>query len=154
ILALLLFFTAVHSAEAAILFGAEFELTNEEIDRKGLEAGAIVNIDEAVEAQEALVKEYTKGCLVSGSCIVEKIRNSYGVDVYKVTFKLSGFWVQISTDPGTVEVQTKPSTVEEYKKVRHHIDRLFAAGKKLKKPIAPQLHRGGGHIHIDFASAF
>lgn len=148
----LLFLARVALAES--YFGAEFTMTNQEIMDAGAKAGAIVNIPEAVKAQKALLEEFTKDCLKTAKCVVKSLNNTYGARVFQISFpEQDGFWVQISTDPSVVEIQTKPSTLAEYTKHEAILDELFQAGKRVG--ISPDSWgTGGGHIHMDFASTF
>ena len=150
----LLVLLATSTSFADSFFGAEFTFTNNEIYTKGLEAGAIVNSPSAVKAQEELVEEFTKECLAIGKCIIEEVKNSYGATCYKVTFpEKDNFWVQISTDPSVIEIQSKASTAKEFEAAQPILDELFTKAKKIG--VAPHLGGGGGgHIHMDYASTF
>jgi hypothetical protein len=139
-------------AQAAVKFGAEFELSNQEVWQQGIDMGRTVNTPKAVSAQWKLVQAYTRECKAKKQCGVTALKNKYGVQVFRIEFT-DGFWVQISTDVAVVEIQTKPSTVAEYKAAKPHLDELFLAGAETGLTPDPKFKQGG-HIHMDFASAF
>lgn len=152
---LLFFILYGTNASAASLFGAEFTFTNSVLGRSSERTGGrIVDLKEVREAQELLLMEFTKKCLANNTCTIEPVPNSYNGLGYKVIFKdQNNFWIQISTDPAVVEIQTKPSTVEEYKGAKKILDHLFTSAAKTG--ITPHIGgRGGGHIHMDFATTF
>ncbi len=110
---------------------------------------------DVVEVQKKFLRRYTSGCLRKKTCYVERIEKTVGKKTlisFRVHFPEDNFWVQISTDPSVIEIQTKPSTVAEYKKSRVHMDRLFSVGEAVG--IKPHSFNGGGHIHMDIKSAF
>jgi hypothetical protein len=150
--AILLFFAFTLPAQAAVKFGAEFEMSNQEVWQQGIDMGRTVNTPKAVTAQWRLLQAFTKECKAKKECRILPTKNSYGVQVYRVEFK-DGFWVQISTDVAVVEIQTKPSTVTEYNAAKPHLERLFKAGAETGLTPDPKFKQGG-HIHMDFASAF
>lgn len=151
-LALFLFLALPLPAQAAVKFGAEFEMSNQEVWQQGIDMGRTVNTPKAVTAQWKLVQAFTKECKAKKECRIVPTKNKYGAQVFRVEFT-DGFWVQISTDVAVVEIQTKPSTVAEYQAAKPHLDRLFRAGADSGLTPDPKFKQGG-HIHMDFASAF
>lgn len=129
-------------------FGAEFTFTNTLILSKA--ENSIVNSAESVRHQILMRDLVAKKCATRG-CRVEAVKNSYDVYSYRVTFE-NGWWFQISTDPAVVEIQTKPTTSEEFEANRDHIDEMVF---KSAVEVGMKVHRtaGGGHIHIGLDSA-
>lgn len=103
--------------------------------------------------QKKLLESYTRDCLPLNLCRVEETVNKVGARSYRVHFPKEDFWLQISLDPWVIEVQTKPSTVAQYKGQAQHLEDLFLEARNLD--LVPSLKgEGGGHIHIDIKSAF
>lgn len=139
-------------AFAAPLFGAEFTFTNIDI----LEQSEIESAEDSysleVEHQRKLKNAFTAQCVQVKKCVVEEGLDTFGRKAYKVHFPEENFWLQISTDPKVVEVQSKPMTSEEYTKAKPWLDRLFKSADQTG--IWPDYKLGGGHIHMDVKTAF
>ncbi len=103
----LLWILTIPQVLAQIRFGAEFTMTNEEIIAAGRKQPMRVAIPEAVDAQKRLLEKFSSRCLQAGSCWVIPRTNPYGIRVLQVKFRNPSFWVQISTDPAVVEIQTR-----------------------------------------------
>jgi hypothetical protein len=73
---------------------------------------------------------------------------------YRWTYA-DGWWYQVSTDPGVLETQMAPTTLEsaEGATVRGRVERsIFGLAKGLG--LSPDATYGGGHIHMEVAGAF
>lgn len=133
-------------------YGAEFTLTNRKVynaDYSTVDA-ELVEVDANREAKEAMIKRLREVCK-SRKCTVEMTKNHYGIEVGRVIYS-DGFWFQVATDPGVIEIQTKPCTLKEWKKNQARVQRdIFDLGEEIG--LKPNWNAGGGHIHIG-ASAF
>jgi hypothetical protein len=139
------------SAWAQATFGAEFNFTNKLINDSA--EGSYVNSPESEAARDQLMRVVRQACT---ECKIQALENSYGVTTYRVTYPDSWYF-DIATDPAVVEIQTKPSTVEEIQKNSERIQKhifesadavgLLPASKIMGKDWA------GSHIHIGAVSA-
>lgn len=133
-----------------LTFGAEFTFTNDKIKTAGRQAGAIVNIPEAVAAAEAFKAEVLNRCQ---GCTVRREMNSYGATTYRITYP-DGWYFVIATDPSVVEVQTKPSTVDTVRKLQSRMQNdIFDAAKAAGILPDSMAGTGGGHIHFDYLAS-
>lgn len=147
LLTCLLFFTQVSWAWPP-LYGAEFTFTNNAMMNEKI-SGNIVNSPQAEKAQTELKELIKERC---AGCTMRVTSNSYGVKTYKFTYP-DGFWFVVATDPGCLEIQTKPSTYAQYKKYKNIIQSdLFDSAASLG--MFSDKDVGGGHIHIGMKSAF
>lgn len=127
-------------------FGPEFTFTNKRI--------MLNSIDSDVSSQYSTISRITSlledRCAAEKNCTVLKgIRNGIGT---RIEYD-DGFWVAFNTDPGVIEVQAKPSTVEEFRARKELIQRdVFDLAKEVG--MEPHEHAGGGHIHMGINSAF
>jgi hypothetical protein len=140
---------AALSAQAEATFGAEFTFTNREMSNSTADEN-IVNSEESEEYRDRMAEAVRELC---DGCRVIRQQNSYGVDTYKVQYR-DGFYFIIATDPGVVEVQTKPMTNSEIAANLQRMDRdLFGAARAVgMRPVIGD-NGGGGHIHIGFLSS-
>lgn len=154
----LIFFNPSNAWAWPPLFGAEFTFTNDNI-RKGNYGnhGEIVESKENADARNRFANLLKDRCASRkvGSpeeCMVTKSVDKYGSEKFRVKYG-DGFWFDITLDPQVVEIQTKPSTYEEFlhMKGRMHDD-IFLAAKAVG--IEPDIMASGGHIHIGTSSAF
>lgn len=94
-----------------------------------------------------------KTCAVRKDCKIVASQNSYGVRVYRVEYT-DGFWFQIATDPGVVELQLAPMTLDQAKRWKKHLQQdIFELSKKVGLSHA-RSHDLGGHLHIGADSVF
>lgn len=126
-------------------YGAEFEFTNMELHQgtgsrlRGREAGAA----------RAMALRIHELCLSAG-CSVEEIKGKWESD-YRVKFR-DGWYFVVSYDPLVVEVQTKPSTLEELRAHRELMNRLiFSAAQDVG--LSPHESKAG-HFNVGVLSAF
>ncbi len=126
-------------------YGAEFTFTNSELmEEKGYKITS-ATIDKWAANMRARCKR-------THDCKVTKGIDKSNMTAYTVTYK-DGWWYRVSSDPGVVEVQTKPSTLVELKKNRSRMTGdIFKIAKTLK--IEPHEIVGGGHLNIGMLSAF
>jgi hypothetical protein len=138
---------------AAATFGAEFNFTNAEILADTNDVFA-VNSPSSESARDTFLKKTLENCK---NCSFEKIYNSYGVLNYKILYP-DGWYFVIATDPGVVEVQTKPSTEKQIEKnlKRIQADIFDTAFKSDLFPASRFLGQkwAGSHIHVGAISAF
>lgn len=106
-----------------------------------------------------LAKVIQKTCEARGDCKVTKIKamKTYGGrnpdynKVYKVEYN-DGYWFQINTDPGVVEIQAKAEDAARTKELTARIQRdIFDSAEAAKLQVLRKF--GAGHINIGFASA-
>ncbi|KYG65579.1 hypothetical protein AZI86_00420 [Bdellovibrio bacteriovorus] len=139
------------SAWAQATFGAEFNFTNDLIDRTA--QGSYVNSPESEAARDRMMKAVRNAC---ANCYIQAKENGYGVKTYRVTYP-DGWYFDIATDPAVVEVQTKPSTVAEIKlyqdRIQKHIFDTAASVDLLPASEIMGTHWAGSHIHIGAVSA-
>jgi hypothetical protein len=133
-------------------FGAEFTFSNKYLLAEPVDSH-IVDSKRVRELQEKFGVYVRKLCEVSEpSCSIKVVRNKYRAEVYRVTYQ-DGWWFQISTDPGVIEIQTKPATVAEIKILERRMQsHIFEAAKAIG--VVPQPAVGMGHIHVGIKSAF
>jgi hypothetical protein len=94
-----------------------------------------------------LKDEILRGC---PDCKLETESGKFKLPEFKITYP-NGYWIVISVDPATTEIQTKPLPLEEYEKLAPYIQ------KNLYEPAA----RAGlvpketdNHLNIGVRSAF
>ena len=95
---------------------------------------------------------------------IEEIANKYSepakgevITDLKVTFRLtdgSPFWMVLSADPGTLEVQTMPVTFEEMRAKSEKVLDLYLYRAGADVGLKPQIELGSSHFHISTATAF
>jgi hypothetical protein len=138
------------SAFAKATFGAEFNFSNSVV-RQG--SGSIVNSPASTAARDKMLENVKVSC---PECKIQNKVNSYGVLIYKVTYP-DGWYFFISTDPAVVEIQTKPSTVDELENLQERMEKdIFGTAREAgllpaTKVMGPQW--AGSHIHIGVKSA-
>lgn len=139
------------SAWAQATFGAEFNFTNWLISNSA--EGSYVNSPESEAARDQLMKAVRTAC---ANCYIQAQENSYGVKTYRVTYP-DGWYFDIATDPAVVEIQTKPSTVEEIQSHKERIQKhIFDTAQSVNLLPASKIlgtHWAGSHIHIGALSA-
>ncbi len=133
--------------------GAEFEFVDDDImthwddpggEDNGFSKGRVYEKAALNKLGAAVIAQ----CKVAG-CVVEKVSHKFG-DAYLVKYK-DGFWFRVSFDPGCVEVQTRPSTLEELTKWHDRLENdLFATAKKAG--LYPELEYGTGAGHFNFGA--
>ena len=135
------------------LFGPEVEFTNSEMSAESRAAGgATVNVASAVAAQRAMRDKVKALCLVAPRCQIRSATNSYGVTVYRVTFS-DGWWFQVSTDPGVVELQFAPATLKGFKK-RQALLKTHVYDVAEELGLHVDVESGANHLHLDLAETF
>jgi hypothetical protein len=78
--------------------------------------------------------------------------SKYGTPVHRWTYA-DGWWYQAGLDPGVIETQMKPMTLEESTAMAARVTRdVFGTATTLG--LAPDATYGGGHIHLEVAGAF
>jgi hypothetical protein len=76
-----------------------------------------------------------------------------GEKVYTVTFA-DDWWYSMSLDPGVIETQTKPMTLEQAKGEAGVRIRKYVFDVASDLGLHAEASFGGGHIHLDVASTF
>lgn len=141
-------------AKAQVKFGPEFNFTNPVI----LEAANhvpsnIVNNPENEKVVDLLAQHYSKVCV---DCTVLNYRNRYGVRSVRVTFS-DGWHFDVITDPGVVEINTSPMTVNDVARLSERMNEfIFNPIYQLGLRPANDFFNdwAGGHIHVDLKTAF
>jgi hypothetical protein len=114
------------------MFGPEWEFTNYDIRGESYQPD---------KASRDLYLAIVKKCKQTKLCRGDS-------DQQKIIFK-NGYWMNISADDKTIEVQAKPYTTEEFKKVKNLVQtHLFDVAKK--EGFLPHSKKwGAGQIHFD-----
>lgn len=149
-------FSTTAFASEPITFGPEFNFTNYEMWNAPGD-GLTVNNPESVKVQTQFMKSVLAKCKTAG-CRVENYYNRYGVLSYKVIFNDSWYF-RIETDPGVVEIQTKPTSLADNVKLYSRYKKMIfetASELGLQRPNSYRNFDGwaGGHIHIGIKEAF
>lgn len=137
---------------AAATFGAEFNFSNSAL-RQGQEDGFTVNSDASEAARDKMKRLVLKKCQ---NCRAEAFVNGYGVKNYQIVYP-DGWYFVIATDPIVVEIQTRPSTVQEIEKHSSRIQSdIFETAKAvglLPSTQSVSKNWAGSHIHVGVLSA-
>lgn len=133
-----------------IRFGAEWTFTNKSLIIAGKQGGNYsVVTSENANARDKLAKEILKKCK---DCELIALKNKYfsNEPIYRIVFKKS-VWIDIDIDPWVIEINTNAIAADfmQYKDIYQSI---FDAAKRIG--LEPHQRIGGGHIHIDFKTAF
>lgn len=136
-------------------FGTEFTFTNEKMIAESKEKGdGSVDLVESIAKKNEWAGEVNK--IIDEKHNVTTTKNQYAEeeDVYKYTFE-DGWWFQINLDPGVVEIQMDPMTLEQAnsEKTKNRINKyIFGIANVLG--LHSDASFGGGHIHLDVNSTF
>ncbi len=154
-----LFFCTLFISNAGIAFppkwGTEFTFTNNTL-REGMRKHRAktnngINISSYPENEAKLEEIYKKIKEQCSSCQFEETTDKHGRSI-KVT-NADGFWVAFGLDQSVIEVQTKPSTLDELTEQEQWIQKhVFALTKELG--LEPDKDHGGGHLTLDNETAF
>ena len=125
-----------------LTFGPEFSFTNDELIAAGNKLKRPESPENAwkLEELEFLYKE---------KCSRGECRLSYGRDKHGRTVKVvfeDGWYLTLSLDMCALEVQTKPTTLEDFKRHMPRLKEVFALMKAVG--LEPHTRVGGGHIHM------
>jgi len=132
-------------------FGAEFTFTNGKLWAASIGKKNVVRTVENEAARNAMTDVLLELCKRRGDCSISFSNDKYNHKVARVIYN-DGWWFQMSLDPSVVEIQTKPSTLKELTAIKDRIQNdIFESAKKVD--LQPDLHAGGGHIHIGHKSA-
>lgn len=142
--------SAAQADGAKALFGAELEFTNKAIDKASSRSPNLINTPTAVKYKnrfKKLVMESCKGCTAT------RTKDGYGAPIWKITYP-DKFWFEITTDPHTLEIKTKPSTAKQLAKQSGRMQRdIFDVAHKLGT-VARYEEASAAHMHIGTKSAF
>lgn len=128
-------------------FGAEFIFTNDEIREADQRHDGFPKIRLRKELAEKIVTLCAQRTSFADHCNV--INDGFTV---RVAYS-NGFWFEITTDEQVLEVQTKPSTFDEFHALRERLQRdLFDVAHQVG--LQPDIFASGGHIHIGIKEAF
>src|SRR5258707_430830 len=95
-------------------FGTEFNFTNKKLhEMPGNTVGK-----RNQEAANAMADQVKRAC--GSDCSVMPHEGKFGLTEYRIGFK-DGWWFNISSDPGVVEIQTLPETAAM---IRSNVERL------------------------------
>ncbi len=130
-------------------YGPEFSFTTPEILR-AMSGATNYNNPVNVEILRNWKEMFEQLCVIE-NCIVSKTSDKHG-EAYRVKFN-DDFWFQAGVDTGCLEVQTSPSTVQEFKSKEKLLNKfIWDTGKTLG--LKPHKRIGGGHINMDLTTAF
>lgn len=133
-----------------VRFGAEWTFTNDQLIKEAKLGGNYsVSTQANTQARDKLIKKLLKKC---DGCWIMASPNKYFSDEpkYRLNFN-SEVWVEIDIDPWVIEINTH-ARLDEYLKNEDYYKRVFEMAKAIG--LSPHKRIGGGHIHVDFASAF
>lgn len=149
LISLLVFFAALGaSASDEILFGVEFEFANAEVAATRGVANSVVK-----ERQRAMYEVIRKICEERKDCEITKSPRKWMVSMdYVITYTDGWSW-RLSTDSATLEIQTMPASVRQFREMADRIRTdIFEVAAKCD--LRPDPVAGAGHIHIGVESAF
>lgn len=137
---------------AAATFGAEFNFSNEKL-KNGQVDPRILNSEAAEAARDAMKAVVLQKCQ---KCKAEVFVNRNGVKNYRIVYP-DGWYFVIATDPFVVEVQTRPSTVQELehqaKRIQTDIFDSAAEANLLPATQVFSKNWAASHIHVGARSA-
>lgn len=134
----------------SIRFGAEWTFTNKDlIEEAKAEGNYAVSTVANTRARDKLIKKLLKKC---EGCWLTASSNRYYSDEpkYRLNFN-SDVWVEVDIDPWVIEINTH-ATLDDYRKKESYYSRVFQMAESIG--LAPHKRIGGGHIHVDFETAF
>jgi hypothetical protein len=135
---------------AKALFGAELEFTNKEIDKASSRSPNLINTPTAVKYKNRFKKLVMQSCK---SCTATRTTDGYGAPIWRISYP-NKFWFEITTDPHTLEIKTKPSTAKQLAKESGRMQRdIFDVAHKLGT-VARYEEASAAHMHIGTKSAF
>lgn len=150
---LLLFFISISHAQiltpSGITHGSELEFSNDWIYENDSpeKVGALRGRE--YPAAKALAQVVKAKCRQYG-CIVENTGGKWGPEFH--VLMRDGWWFQISYDPLCVEIQTKPSTLQElYRREKIMEDLIFASAREAGLKTLPNR---SSHMNTGARSAF
>lgn len=150
--AILILIAVSVEAFAKATFGAEFNFSNDDIQAAQKDGTTVVN-PASKEYRDLMAEKVKASC---PQCKIENRVNAFGTLIYRITYP-DGWYFFIATDPGVIEVQTKPSTVEEIKSRLATIQKdIFENAREAGLLPATQVNGpswAGSHIHIGVQSA-
>jgi hypothetical protein len=148
-------FTERGDLSKTMKFGTEFTFTNDAMIAESKKKG-----DGSVDLVESIGKKNEwagkVNSIIDENHNVTTTKNQYAEeeDVYKYTFE-DGWWFQINLDPGVVEIQMDPMTLDQAnsEKITNRVNKyIFGIAKDLG--LHSDASFGGGHIHLDIDSTF
>jgi hypothetical protein len=122
------------------LFGPEFTFTSKEWVEKALR-----NIWEG-----SLEIDKVQGRWIQHK--MNRVRNPNSRVEFNRVIGNDGWWHEVNTDFGVIEVQAKPQSVSEIKQNINRIQSEVFDFAKSEFGLCPHSSAGGGHIHLDIAS--
>ncbi|MFH5183460.1 hypothetical protein ACHHV8_13035 [Paenibacillus sp. TAB 01] len=136
-------------------FGTEFTFTNANMIAEAKKKGdGSVALEESIAKKNDWKDEVSR--IIDEPHNVTTSKNQYAEeeDVYKYTFE-DGWWFQINLDPGVIEIQMQPMTLQkaESEKITNRVNKyIFGIAQQLG--LHSDASFGGGHIHLDADSTF
>lgn len=135
---------------AKALFGAELEFTNKDIDKASSRSPNLINTPTAVKYKNQFKKLVMKACT---GCTATRTTDGYGAPIWRISYP-DKFWFEITTDPHTLEIKTKPSTAKQLAKQSARMQRdIFDVAHQLGT-VARYEESSAAHMHIGTKSAF
>jgi hypothetical protein len=133
------------------LFSGEIEFTNLAINKgQGRDTGT-VNMDTTVEYKNRFKKVVMSKC---PECEAQRIRDDkYGIPIWRIVFP-DGWWFEITTDPATIEIKTKPSTVRQLRALVSRIQTYIFDSAHAIGTIGRYEENSAAQIHLGVRSAF
>lgn len=141
------FFFSPMAEPAEPLLSTELEFSNDEIAKQ---KSSYVNHPMTVKYKNKFKQAVMDKC---GDCRAEKKKDAYGANIWRIHFR-DGWWFEITTDPGALEIKTKPSTAKRLKQLKYRMQKYIFDTAHSLGTIGRQLPDSAAHLHIGIQAAF
>ena len=144
--------TKSHEPKIEITVGAEIEFRSELLLKKWTRISKDNFAKSTEKAEQMRLVRHMQTLCPSAKCRIEKVKSKWASeDDYRVIFS-DGWWFQIGYDQSCIEINTKPSTLNELERVKTVFNRyLFGAARDLGfYTRTKDIH----HYNIGVTSAF
>lgn len=139
------------------LFGPEFTFTNPVMQSSTLadearnrQAGQVTGTPESHQVVERMRQILVERCRHHGNCSVTDPGGAWSA--VRVTYQ-DGWWFELDTDPGVVEVRAQPMTQTRIEALRSRMQEDIFEVARLAG-VTPDPNVGMGHIHLDLHESF
>jgi hypothetical protein len=149
-LTILLASASVWAARPRPLLGAELEFTNREIAKGNSRSPNTVNSAVAVRYKNRFKRLVMKQCQ---ACEAERRKDGYGVPIWRIRFP-DRWWFEITTDPYTLEIKTKPSTARQLARLQGRMQKYIFDDAHALGTFGRYDRDSAGHVHVGVTSSF
>src|SRR5262249_301314 len=152
LLALALLLPSVHgfAARPQPLFSAELEFTNREIEKGNSRSPDVVDAEVTVLYKNRFKHLVMQKC---PECRAERRTDRHGANIWRIEFP-DHWWFEITTDPFTLEIKTKPSTAQELRRLQPRLQRYIFDTAHALGTIGHYEDTSAAQIHVGVLSAF